>query len=79
MFIQVSLVFLGGNIESLLIHISLDINTRDIYMLSLSTEPFMICIPVLQCTSSGIIDSTLHMDDPGRVFKTIKIRALTVK
>ena len=79
MFIQVSLVFLCGNIESLLIHISLDINTRDIYMLSLSTEPFMICIPVLQRKLSGIIDSTFHIDDPGRVFQTIKIRTLTFK
>ena len=71
--------FLEGGIESLHISMSLANNNNYIYMLSFSTEPFLICIPLIQCKLVSIIDVTLHPDDPGRVFQNINIRTLTVK
>ena len=48
-------------------------------MLCSDTELFLICIPVLQCKLAGIIDGNLHIDDPGRLLKTINIRNFKVK
>ena len=36
----------------------------------------MLFIPVLQCNLSGTIESTLHLDDPGRLLQTINIRKI---
>ena len=79
MFLQVILNVLDNFIESLHISMSLGKNTRDMYILCYTTELFLICIPALQCKLVGIIDGTLHINDPGRLLQTINIGNFKVK
>ena len=54
--------FLYYVIESLHISMSLDTNNRDVYLLGFTTEPFLLCISVIQWKLEEIIDSNLNLD-----------------
>ena len=70
--------FLAKFIDDLYISMSLATNKRDIYMLIFVIEPLMPCIKVIKCRLAVIIDSTMNLDEPGRVFQNINIRTLIV-
>ena len=67
MFFQVSLNVLVNGIEILHISMSLNTNTREIYLLCCDTELFLLCIPVLKYKLVGIFDVALHIYCPGRL------------
>ena len=79
MFLHVRLQFLDNGIEILLISTIFDTNNSDISLITFQKEQFLLCIPVLKCKFADIIDSTLLLGDPGRVFHTLNRRMLTVK
>ena len=79
MFLQVSLNVLDNDTENQNIPTILAANNRDISMLCFSTEPFLLCIPVLQCKFLGTIYGTFHFYYPGKLLQTINISNLKVK